>query len=83
MIVAEPGEAPRSEGRGIVAPPAVVALYREAFAAFGTSCLWNRRRLEAPTLAQALAVARTLLNEGDMRCVPLASAIKAACRAAL
>jgi len=70
-------------GSGIPAPEEVAALYRQAFAEFGTQSLWNRKPSGEPTIAQALVVAEGLRREGTMRSRPLAAAIEAACRAAL
>lgn len=70
-------------GEGRPAPPAVVALYLEAFHAYGPLMLWSSRQVEEPTIAQALAVAEALRTEGNMRSRPLAVRIEEACRAAL
>jgi hypothetical protein len=59
------------------------ALYREAFAVYGTRALWNKRRLEAPTPEDALVVARALRIEGDIAARRLAERIERACRAAV
>lgn len=58
------------------------ALYRRAFEEFGALALWNSRRLASPTTADAIAVARVLRVEGDLRARALAERIEAACRAA-
>jgi hypothetical protein len=70
-------------GAGRPAPEEVVRLYRQAFAEFGTRALWNWRRLEQPTITQALAIAHSLKVEGDVKARALAIAIEQACRAAL
>jgi hypothetical protein len=70
-------------GAGRPAPEAVVRLYRQAFAEFGTRALWNWRRMEQPTITQALAIAHSLKVEGDVKARALAIAIEQACRAAL
>lgn len=58
------------------------ALYEQAFDEFGALALWNSRRLSTPTPADALAVARALRVEGNLRARALAERIEAACRAA-
>ena len=70
-------------GAGRRAPEEVVHLYRRAFADFGTRALWNWRRMEHPTITQALAIADSLRVEGDLEARALAVAIEQACRAAL
>jgi hypothetical protein len=70
-------------GAGRPAPEAVVRLYRQAFAEFGIRALWNWRRMEHPTITQALAIAASLRAEGDLEARALAIAIEQACRAAL
>jgi hypothetical protein len=64
-------------------PPNFVALYRLAFAEYGTRALWNKRRLRAPTPQDALVIARALRIEGDRRARCLAEEIERACRAAI
>lgn len=59
------------------------ALYRRAFAEYGTRALWNKRRLEAPIPEDALVVARALRIEGDRGARLLAEQIEQACRAAV
>jgi hypothetical protein len=73
----------RHLGAGRPAPEAVVRLYRQAFAEFGTRALWNWRAMEHPTITQALAIADSLRVEGDIKARALAIAIEQACRAAL
>jgi hypothetical protein len=63
--------------------PEFVALYRRAFADYGTRALWNLRAFETPTQEDALTVARALRVEGDMRARFLAEAIERACLAAV
>jgi hypothetical protein len=70
-------------GAGRPAPEAVVRLYRQAFAEFGTRALWNWRCMEHPTITQALTIATSLKAEGDLKARALAIAIEQACRAAL
>jgi hypothetical protein len=70
-------------GAGRPAPESVAALYREAFRTFGAQALWSRTPSERPTIAQALVIAESLRREGDMRSLPLAARIEAACRAAV
>ena len=73
----------KDRGAGHPAPDEAVRLYRQAFADFGTRALWNWRKLQRPTIPQALAVAELLRVEGDLRGRALAAAIEQACRAAL
>jgi hypothetical protein len=73
----------KARGAGQQAPEAVVRLYRQAFAQFGTRALWNWRNMEHPTITQALAVADSLKSEGDLKARVLAIEIERACRAAL
>jgi hypothetical protein len=70
-------------GAGRPAPEAVVRLYRQAFAEFGARALWSWRAMEHPTVTQALAVADSLKQEGNLKARALAVAIEQACRAAL
>ena len=64
------------------ATPAVVALYRCAFAEFGGRALWNIREVEAkqPTLEEVLAITRQLRTEGGMNARRLAEQIEQAVR---
>ena len=67
-------------------PPAsqdFVALYRRAFAEYGTQALWNKRMFEQPTQEDALVVARALRIEGDREARKLAEEIEKACHAAV
>jgi hypothetical protein len=73
----------RDRGAGRPASEDVVHLYREAFADYGTRALWNWRRIEQPTITQALALAESLRVEGDLKARGLAVRIEEACRAAL
>jgi hypothetical protein len=59
----------------------IAALYRRAFEEYGAAALWNRRRLDAPTPADALVIARALRVEGDLGARRLAEEIEAACAA--
>jgi len=61
--------------------PDFARLYRQAFAAYGTRALWNKRVLEAPTKEDALVVARALRMEGNREARQLAEQIERACRA--
>jgi hypothetical protein len=61
----------------------VARLYRHAFSEFGTRALWNWKRLEQPTITQALAIAESLRVEGHLPARRLAEQIEQACRAAL
>jgi hypothetical protein len=70
-------------GSGRPAADEIVRLYGEAFAEYGARALWNWKRLERPTITQALAIADSLRTEGDRRARALAIRIEAACRAAL
>jgi hypothetical protein len=63
--------------------PDFVSLYRQAFAAYGTRALWNKRVLENPTKEDALVVARALRIEGNREARQLAEQIERACRAAV
>ena len=64
-------------------PEDLATLYHRAFAEYGARALWNRRKLEAPTPADALVVARVLRTEGNREARRLAEQIERACRAAL
>jgi len=64
-------------------PNGFAALYRRAFAEYGTLALWNVRSFEAPTPGDALAVARALRTEGTLQARSLAEQIEQACRAAV
>lgn len=64
-------------------PDDFTSLYRRAFVEYGTHALWNRRLLEAPTLEDALAVARALRIEGNREARRLAEQIERACHAAV
>jgi hypothetical protein len=58
----------------------LAALYRRAFAEFGTHALWNKRLMDAPTPDDALVVARALRIEGNREARQLAEQIEQACR---
>ena len=60
-----------------------VALYRQAFAEYGSHALWNLRALEAPSQEDALVVARALRVEGDLVARRLAERIEQACHASV
>ncbi|MBX9700349.1 MAG: hypothetical protein K2X74_12995 [Acetobacteraceae bacterium] len=70
-------------GRGTPAPEPVAALYRLAFAEFGSAALWSSRSTPHPTLAAVLAITESLRVEGNRDARRLAERIEAACRAAL
>jgi hypothetical protein len=57
------------------------ALYRRAFAEYGTQALWNMRPVEDPTPADALAITRTLRTHGGMEGRRLAEQLERICRA--
>ena len=57
-------------------------LYRQAFAQYAAQALWYMRRIDNPTPEDALAVARSLRIEGDLRARFLAEKIEQSCRAA-
>lgn len=76
-------EALKDAGAGLPAAAPIVALYQEAFAAFGTAALWSRRPSAQPTVAQALVVADALRREGDRRAWLHAARIEAACRGSM
>lgn len=56
-----------------------VTLYHRAFDEFGARALWNVRKLESPTRADALAITRTLRVEGNLAARRLAEQIEKAC----
>jgi hypothetical protein len=70
-------------GSGKPAPSEIVRLYRDAFAEYGTRALWSWRKIEQPTIAQALTIAESLRTEGNLKARSLAVQIERACRAAL
>jgi hypothetical protein len=59
-----------------------LALYARAFEEFGAMALWNSRRLEAPSAADALAVALALRAEGNRSARALAEDLERAARRA-
>lgn len=61
----------------------MAALYRRAFAQFGTRALWNIKQVDNPTVEQILAITRQLRTEGDMDARQLAERIERAARANL
>jgi hypothetical protein len=63
--------------------PEYVALYRRAFAEYGSLALWNIRSFDNPEPSDALVVARALRNEGNLRARQLAEDIERACHAAV
>jgi hypothetical protein len=73
----------KDHGSGLAAPQGVVRLYHHAFSEFGTRALWNWKRLERPTITQALTIADALWVEGNLAARQLAVEIEQACRAAL
>jgi len=62
-------------------PEQLVALYRRAFAEYGTRALWNMRPVENPTPAAALAITKPLRTHGGMDGRRLAEQIEELCRA--
>ena len=63
-------------------PETLTALYRRAFAEFGTRALWNLCPVdEEPTPAQALAITAALRTYGSMDGRRLAEQIEQLCRA--
>lgn len=52
------------------------ALYRRAFAEFGSRALWNMRQLDKPTPRDALALARQLRIEGNLQARALAERLE-------
>ncbi len=59
----------------------IAALYAEAFDKYGVWALWNLRRHEKPTVAQAPAITLSLRIEGDMGARRLAEEIERLARA--
>ena len=57
-------------------------LYAYAFDMYGARALWSRRRLDDPTPADTLGVARILRIEGDLAARRLTEEREAACLAA-
>jgi hypothetical protein len=68
-------------GAGQPAPEEVVRLYHQAFRDFGAQALWSSRPVPDPTVADALAITRSLRVEGDRSARRLAEQIEEACRA--
>jgi len=62
-------------------PEDLIALYRRAFADYGTQALWNMRPLEDPTPADALAITKALRTHGGLEGRRLAERIESICRA--
>lgn len=62
-------------------PEDFAALYRRAFAEYGTQALWNMRPIEDPTPADALAITKALRTHGGMEGRRLAERIESVCRA--
>jgi hypothetical protein len=62
-------------------PEDLTALYRRAFADYGTQALWNMRPLEDPTPADALAITKALRTHGGLEGRRLAERIESICRA--
>ncbi len=58
-----------------------VTLYNEAFEKFGPLALWNRKAIQNPSVADALAITRALRVEGNLDSRRLAERIEQACRA--
>lgn len=59
-----------------------ISLYRQAFAEYRAHALWNMRVFDHPAPDDAMAVARALRVEGDLRARRLAEKIEQACHAA-
>jgi hypothetical protein len=57
------------------------ALYRRAFAQYGTQALWNMRPIEDPAPGDALAITKALRTHGGMDGRRLAERIEKICRA--
>jgi hypothetical protein len=70
-------------GAGRPAPSEIAHLYQQAFRDFGVEALWSSRPAPNPTIADALAITRSLRVEGDRNARRLAERIEEACRAAL
>ncbi|MGA7409873.1 MAG: hypothetical protein WBW33_05270 [Bryobacteraceae bacterium] len=62
-------------------PVDFVSLYVRAFSEYGTAALWNVRRMENPTPADAPAITRALRVHGGMDGRRLAEQIEKLCRA--
>ena len=69
--VGEPGDRERQ----------LLALYRQAFAEFGTRALWFLRQFENPSVEDVLSIARPLRIEGNMDARRLAEKIERLARA--
>ena len=61
--------------------PELLALYRQAFAEFGSRALWNIREIETPRIEDVLSIARPLRIEGNMDARRLAEKIERLARA--
>jgi hypothetical protein len=70
-------------GAGHPASEALTRLYQQAFRDFGAQALWSSQPAPDPTVADALAITRSLRVEGDRNARLLAERIEEACRAAL
>ena len=70
-------------GAGQPAPEEIARLYHQAFADFGAQALWSSQPVSEPTLADVLAITRSLRVEGDRNARRLAERIEEACRAAV
>jgi hypothetical protein len=64
------------------APDDVARLYVQAFRDFGAVALWSSQPAPNPTVADALAITRSLRVEGNRTARRLAEQIEQACRAA-
>ncbi len=62
-------------------PETFASLYHRAFAEYGTEALWNMRRIEDPTPADAMAITKALRTHGGMDGRRLAEQIEKVCRA--
>lgn len=83
MIGARDLEQLKELGANRPAPAEVARLYQQAFREFGSQALWSSRPASEPTVADVLAITRSLRVEGDRNARQLAERIEAACRAAL
>lgn len=63
-------------------PEDIAALYRRAFAKYGSQALWNMRPVGHPTPGDALAITKALRTHGGMDGRRLAEQIERLCRAA-
>jgi hypothetical protein len=62
-------------------PGDLASLYRRAFTEYGDRALWNMRRVDEPTAADAMAITKALRTHGRMDGRRLAERIEELCRA--